>query len=58
MDIDYYFLKNKNSCGAKTYILHNYIFLLAVYLLFLFFILVIIPKKLFAIFGNKALYFV
>ena len=57
MDIDYYFLKNKNSCGAKTYILHNYIFLLAVYLLFLFFILVIIPKK-FAIFGNKALYFV
>ena len=24
----------KSSCSAKTYILHNYIFLLAVYLLF------------------------
>ena len=22
MDIEYYFLKNKNSCGEKTYILH------------------------------------
>ena len=37
MNIEDYFFKNKNSCGAKTYILHNYIFLLAVYLLFFIF---------------------
>ena len=32
MDIKYYFQKNKNNCNAKTYILHNYIFLLAKWL--------------------------